>query len=201
MNAAYQLHQFEDTGYGLEIRYVQPEAGQRIRLARLGLHRRYLPRIVAGVVAGTVHRHHGLRHHVTPIRTLGFTTRARVHARPYLGSLVPEWKATGSKHPGEQNGEPSRTGTTGRTDRGTPVVCVHHGPRARRPLPLRTTYGINSGARYSPTIAATLRPLPTVPDQSTKSDKFVSILSDLVPDSRKYRRSGMGRTLINNWEK
>jgi len=44
----------------------------------------------------------------------------------------------------------NRTGTTRRADRGTPVVCIHHGPRERRPLPLHTTYGINSGAAILP---------------------------------------------------
>lgn len=93
---AYQLHQLEDAGYGLEVGDVQPDAGEGIRLARLGLHRRRLARIVAGVVAGTVHRHHGLRHHVTPAPTpvafflslsflsfsfyVGFTRRTRARS-------------------------------------------------------------------------------------------------------------------------
>lgn len=198
MNATYQLHQFEDTGYGLEIRHVQPDARQRIRLARLRLHRRYLPRIIASVVAGTVHRHHGLRHHVTPIRTLGFTTRARVHARSYLCSLVPEWKATGSKHPGEQNGEPNRTGT------GEPIaghlLYVFHGPRARRPLPLRTTYGINSGAAILPLSLPRYGRCPQCRINRPRLISSCRIYRTSFRDSWNHR-SGMGLILINIWEK
>jgi len=54
-------------------------------------------------------------------------TRSRIHARSLFLSrltLVPEWKATRSKHPGEQNGEPNRyDGTTGEPIAGH-LLCV-----------------------------------------------------------------------------
>lgn len=181
MNAAYQLHQFEDTGYGLEIRHVQPDAGQRIRLARLRLHRRYLPRIVAGVVAGTVHRHHGLRHHVTPIRTLGFTTRARVHARPYLCSH----SSRSERRRGVNTRGSKMESRTEPVPPGEPIaghlLCVFTTARAHGGLYHCALPTVLTAKPLFPTVAATLRPLPTVPDQSTKSDKFGSNLSDLVP--------------------
>jgi len=79
-----------------------------------------------------------------PHRTRSRPSRAACTLRPGVKG------ETGSKHPGgaKWRSEPNRYG--GRADRGTPVVCVHHGPRARRPLPLRTTYGINSGAAILP---------------------------------------------------
>lgn len=61
----HQLHELDDTGYGPKVGHVQSDARERVRLTRFRLHRGHLSRIIAGVVAGTVHGHHGLRHHVT----------------------------------------------------------------------------------------------------------------------------------------
>jgi len=132
---AYQLHQLDDTRYGLEVRHVEPDAGQRIRLARLRLHRWYLAWIIAGVVAGTVHRHYGVRHHFTPIRTLVHHTRSRTRSAVPLLARSSEWKATGSKHPGgaKWRTEPNRTGTAGEPIAGH-LLCVFTTARAHEGL-------------------------------------------------------------------
>lgn len=174
---AYQLHQFDDAGYGLEVKRVQSDTGQRIRLTRFRLHRRHLARIIAGVVARAVHRHHGLRHHVTPILTrFEFTTRAplarslaRVHARLALvylrcsHTLCLGVKGDGEYKHRESKIENRRTGTAPRRAPRSAghLLYVHHDPRARRPLLLRTTSVLTAEEPLSHCHTAV-----SVPDQS-----------------------------------
>jgi len=167
--STYHLHQLDDAWYGLEVFYVQPDAGQQTRLTRFCLHRRLLlPRVVAGAVAGTVHRHHGLRHHVMPIGTLGFTTRARDHARRYLctRSCRSERRRGVNRRASKME---NRTGTAAEPITGH-LLYVHHGPRARRPLPLHTTYDINSEAAILPL-------LPLLTSAGSIGETFASNLS------------------------
>lgn len=137
---AYQLHQLKDTRYGLEISRIQPDAGQGIRLTWFRLHRRYLPRIIAGVVAGTIHRHYGLRHHITPIRTLRFSTLAST-----LGCISVR-SSRSERQRGVNRWGSKMENRTGIAEKpiARHLLYVHHGPCAQRLLPLRITYSINS---------------------------------------------------------
>lgn len=148
---AYQLHQLEDAGYSLEISHVQPDAGQRIRLTRFCLHRRHLPRIAARIVAGTVHRHHGLRHHVTPIRnTWVHHTRSRSRSRSRLVVLLLTRTRSERRRGINTEGTRWRTGPVPQESRSRDTCCTLTTVRCALP--------INSEARsyYSfTTIAAT----------------------------------------------